>query len=66
MHVIADEYTHVQQQAALANDEHPTVLTRSLIEGGAEFGAELISGHAANSQFQASRGDVKRKLRAPL
>jgi predicted Zn-dependent protease DUF2268 len=44
VHVIAHEYIHVQQVAALSDDEHPTLLERSLIEGAAEFGAELISG----------------------
>jgi hypothetical protein len=44
VHVIAHEYIHVQQFAALNNDEHPTLLERSLVEGAAEFGAELISG----------------------
>jgi hypothetical protein len=45
--VIAHEYIHVQQFPALDDDEHPTLLERSLIEGGAEFGAELIAGHPA-------------------
>jgi uncharacterized protein YjaZ len=43
VHVIAHEYIHVQQFPALDDDEHPTLLERSLIEGAAEFGAELIS-----------------------
>jgi hypothetical protein len=42
VHVIAHEYAHVQQSQALADDEHPTVLEISLIEGAAEFTAELI------------------------
>ena len=42
--VIAHEYIHVQQVAALNDDEHPTLLERSLIEGAAEFGAELLTG----------------------
>jgi hypothetical protein len=41
VHVIAHEYAHVQQVRALVDDEHPTVLERSLIEGAAEFVAEL-------------------------
>lgn len=45
--VIAHEYIHVQQFPALDDDEHPTLLERSIIEGGAEFGAELIAGHPA-------------------
>ena len=42
--IIAHEYIHVQQAAALSDDEHPTLLERSLIEGVAEFGAELLTG----------------------
>lgn len=45
--VIAHEYIHVQQFPALDDDEHPTLLERSVMEGGAEFGAELIAGHPA-------------------
>jgi uncharacterized protein YjaZ len=47
----------VQQLPALDDDEHPTLLERSLIEGGAEFGAELISGETgevSNLQLKAS------------
>ncbi|THD70235.1 DUF2268 domain-containing putative Zn-dependent protease [Phenylobacterium sp.] len=54
VHVIAHEYAHVQQSPALADDEHPTVLELSLIEGGAEFVAELTSGSVGYSQFKAS------------
>jgi hypothetical protein len=54
VHVIAHEYAHVQQTPALVDDEHPTVLEGSLVEGGAEFTAELISGDVAYSQFKAS------------
>lgn len=36
VHTIAHEYGHVQQFSALNDDEHPTVLEASLIEGGAE------------------------------
>ncbi len=45
--VIAHEYIHVQQVAALDDDMHPTLLERSLIEGAAEFGAELLTGQPA-------------------
>ena len=45
--VIAHEYAHVQQVRALVDDEHPTVLEASLIEGAAEFTAELIAGDIA-------------------
>jgi Predicted Zn-dependent protease (DUF2268) len=54
VHVIAHEYAHVQQSPALADDEHPTVLELALIEGGAEFVAELTSGSVGYSQFKAS------------
>jgi hypothetical protein len=45
--VIVHEYIHVQQFPALNDDEHPTLLERSLMEGGAEFGTELILGQPA-------------------
>jgi Predicted Zn-dependent protease (DUF2268) len=45
--VIVHEYIHIQQFPALDDDEHPTLLERSLIEGGAEFGTELIVGRPA-------------------
>jgi hypothetical protein len=45
--IIVHEYIHVQQFSALNDDEHPTLLERSLIEGGAEFGTELIVGQPA-------------------
>jgi uncharacterized protein YjaZ len=37
VHLIAHEYAHVQQVQALVDDEHPTVLAMSIIEGAAEF-----------------------------
>ncbi len=55
VHVIAHEYIHVQQSAALDDDEHPTVLERSLIEGVAEFGAELTSGQPGEVTSPAMR-----------
>jgi hypothetical protein len=54
VHVISHEYAHVQQAPALADNEHPTVLEASLIEGAAEFTAELISGEISSYQFVAS------------
>ena len=54
--IIAHEYIHVQQAAALNDDEHPTLLERSLIEGAAEFGAELLTGQpgeATSAQMKA-------------
>lgn len=55
VHVIAHEYVHVQQVQALVDDEHPTVLAMSLIEGAAEFIAQLISGKGF--QFASGRVD---------
>jgi Predicted Zn-dependent protease (DUF2268) len=54
VHVISHEYAHVQQAPALADNDHPTVLEASLIEGAAEFTAELISGEISSYQFVAS------------
>ncbi|WP_331650382.1 DUF2268 domain-containing putative Zn-dependent protease [Dokdonella sp.] len=51
--VIAHEYAHTQQAAALVDKEHPTVLEGSLVEGAAEFVAELIAGHASYAYFPA-------------
>jgi hypothetical protein len=53
VHVIAHEYAHVQQLRELVDDEHPTVLERSLIEGAAEFVAELTSGRTGFAHFDA-------------
>ena len=50
VHVIAHEYTHVQQFKALTGDEHPTVLESALLEGGAEFIAEITSGGVAGAK----------------
>ncbi len=58
--VIAHEYIHVQQSAELADKEKPTVLEMSLLEGAAEFAAELIAGRVAYAQIMAStRGREK-------
>jgi hypothetical protein len=58
--VIAHEYGHIEQLPAIADDEHPTVLEASLIEGGAEFTAELIAGQVSNLQLRAqARGREK-------
>src|SRR5262245_63949529 len=46
VYVIAHEFAHVQQVAALEDKEHPTVLEESLMEGIAELTAELIAGKA--------------------
>jgi Predicted Zn-dependent protease (DUF2268) len=49
--VIAHEYVHVQQVPALVDDQHPTVLEGSLVEGAADFVAELISGGVSYAYF---------------
>jgi hypothetical protein len=58
VHVIAHEYTHVQQVPALVDNKNPSVLEASLIEGAAEFTAELISGQVAYSQ---AREQIKKR-----
>jgi len=60
VYVIAHEYAHVQQVPALVDSDHLTVLEGSLMEGAAEFAAELISGDVSNSYFKAmTRGREK-------
>jgi len=68
VHVIAHEYAHVQQVRALVDDEHPTVLEGSLIEGAAEFTAELISGDISSFQFKAlkNRREKSRQRSWPM
>jgi hypothetical protein len=53
VHVVAHEYAHAQQVRALVDDQHPTVLEGSLIEGAAEFAAELISGGVSGLELTA-------------
>ncbi|HEY9131488.1 MAG TPA: DUF2268 domain-containing putative Zn-dependent protease [Dyella sp.] len=53
VYVISHEYVHVQQVRELVDDENPTVLEMSLIEGAAEFVDELISGDVSYSQLRA-------------
>jgi len=55
VHVIAHEYTHTQQALAapaLYNKKDPTVLEVALVEGAAEFVAELTSGGVADPGIQ--------------
>ncbi len=57
VHVIAHEYAHVQQAIAapaLYDKPNPTVLELSLIEGAAEFTAELISGSVSERFLKAA------------
>jgi hypothetical protein len=62
VHVIAHEYAHVQQVRELVDDEHPTVLERSLIEGAAEFVAELTSGRTGFAHFDALTKGREREI----
>jgi hypothetical protein len=62
VYVIAHEYAHVQQVPALVDDEHPTVLEGSLVEGAAELTAELIAGEVAYSQFRASTAGHEKEI----
>jgi hypothetical protein len=60
VHIIAHEYGHVQQFIAFDNDPHPTVLGGSLMEGAAEFSAEMTSGAVANyEQAAETKGHEK-------
>jgi hypothetical protein len=60
VHVIAHEYAHVQQAPALVDDEAPTVLERSVVEGVAELVAELTTGEVAYSHLaETTRGREK-------
>jgi uncharacterized protein YjaZ len=54
VHVIAHEYVHVQQPRAAQSEEQASVLLAALMEGGAEFVAELISGSVAYQHFVAA------------
>lgn len=62
VHVIAHEYIHAQQAPALASTEDLTVLQRSLLEGIAEFVAELISGGVSNTAVAASAAGREREI----
>jgi hypothetical protein len=62
--VISHEYAHVQQARSLVDDEHPTVLEMSIIEGAAEFVAEQISGEVAYSQFSESTKGREKEIEA--
>lgn len=50
LHTIAHEYGHVEQGDDV--EENQTVLKQSLVEGGAELIAELISGEVSNIHLQ--------------
>lgn len=54
VHVIAHEYIHVLQVPELVDGENLTVLEASLMEGGAEFVCEVISGQVAYSHLKSN------------
>lgn len=54
VHVIAHEYGHVLQPGAQVENDDETVLKASLLEGGAEFIAELTSGAVGYGHLQAA------------
>jgi hypothetical protein len=57
VYVIAHEYAHVQQYQPLVDNEHPTVLEGSMMEGAAELTAEIIAGSVSNpSQAIMAKG----------
>lgn len=62
VHVIAHEYGQVEQLRALADDETPTVLQASLVEGGAELVAELISGEVGYPHLAAMTKGHEREI----
>jgi hypothetical protein len=62
VHVIAHEYVHVQQVQTLVDDDHPTVLVGSLIEGAADFVGEMISGGVANTSFRSSTAGREKEI----
>ena len=62
VHVIAHEYGHVEQLRALADNENPTVLQASLVEGGAELVAELISGEVGYPHLAAMTKGHEREI----
>jgi hypothetical protein len=54
VHVIAHEYGHVLQPGAQVENPDETVLSATLIEGGAEFVAELTSGKVSYGHLQTA------------
>ena len=62
VHLIAHEYAHVLQPAAQVEDPNDPVLKAALIEGGAEFIAELISGSVSSRHLQAATKGREKEL----
>jgi uncharacterized protein YjaZ len=60
VHLVAHEYAHVLQPAAQVEDPNDPVLKAALIEGGAEFIAELTSGSVSSRHLRvATKGREK-------
>ena len=65
VHVIAHEYAHTQQALtapALYNKKDPTVLEVALVEGAAEFVAEITAGGVANPGIRAEAKGHKTEI----
>jgi len=62
VYVIAHEFIHVQQAPELADKQNQTVLEGSLIEGIAEFVAELTAGRIAYAQSGASTAGREKEI----
>jgi hypothetical protein len=62
VHVIVHEYAHVQQVRVLVDDQHPTVLEGSLIEGAAEFTAELIAGGVSGPELRTQAEGLQKEV----
>ena len=60
--VIAHEYVHVQQPSAQAEDSGDTVLQAALLEGGAEFVTELITGSVSYGHLAPATRGREREL----
>jgi Predicted Zn-dependent protease (DUF2268) len=62
VYVIAHEYAHVQQAVELVDNERPTVLEGSLIEGVAELVGELMVGDVAYAQLRTVTRGREREI----
>jgi hypothetical protein len=60
--VIAHEYVHVQQPSAQIEEPGDTVLKASLIEGGAEFVTQLITGSISYGHLLAATRGAEKPL----
>jgi hypothetical protein len=62
VHVIAHEFIHVQQEQFYGENPAEKVLRASLIEGGAEFIGELISGSVSYKHLPAAMKGREREV----